>query len=416
MKKILVIFGLLIFFVAHNIHPQEIDLIDWDIDSIDSLFDEQWPESEQESSDADTPSVLSAVKKRGLVASASYEFQGVLAPGWNLRPWEFDGTEEFKWGQGIKMTSSITLDAQFSEVFRAITTLSYGIPGFYFSLGDFFFDYNISNTVFLRAGKYEHTWGISGFTNLLARVPDGIAGGPSYVVKADIPIGVGGIQLLALTRVNIAGGVIPTRSGIGFGGKYNLAFRWVDLDTGIFYQEFMATRGFISLKTTVFDTELYNEWLVAVNTHLDNETSFAVNLGWGRDFFDGKITAGGEFFFNGEGTTYFYRPETNIRDAETVPFAESFSMSFNFLYRFDGLGDPRFFVTVNYLPSQMSAQLVPGFRITPLSYIEIYLAVPMALGSRDGYYYNHTSDTLNRPFSIMLYITLSGSVQAGYYY
>jgi hypothetical protein len=416
MKKLFAFLYLLIFIFAHNIQAQETGLIDWDIDSFDSIFDEPWPESAQEQeNEENAPSVLDSVKKRGLVASVSYEFQGSIAPGWNMRPWEFNGDEVFSWGQGVKMNSSITLDARLSENFRVITTLGYSIPGFYFTLGDFFFDYNFFNTVFFRAGKYEHTWGISGFTNLLARVPDGSSGGPSYVLKADIPIGVGGIQALALTRADVAGGVVPTKSDIGFGGKYNLAFRSLDLDTGVFYQDNMPLRGFLSFKTTIFDTELYNEWLLAVNTHADNETSFAVNLGWGRDFFDGKVTAGGEFFFNGEGTTYFFRPETSLRDAETVPFTELFSMSFSILYRFSALGDPRFFVSVSYLPSQASAQLIPGFRITPISNIEVYLAVPMALGSKDSYYYNHTADVINRPFSVMLYVTLSDSVQAGSY-
>jgi len=405
----------LIFVFAHNVAAQ--DMLDLDIDSLDSLFEESLPEPEQ-AEEASSSTVFGDVKKRGLFFSASYEFIGGIAPGWDQRPWEFDGEEEFSWGPGIKMLSGITIDARLSEAFRVITTLNYSIPGFDLILGDFFFDYNFLNRVFLRAGKYEHSWGISGFTNLLARIPenakDGSVYGPSYIIKADIPIGVGGIQLLALTRSDIAHSKLPTKSDIGYGGKYNLALRWADFDMGIFYQDNMALRGFLSAKTTLWNTEFYNEWLVAVNVHSDNAASFAVNLGWGRDFFNGKISMGGEFFYNGEGSSYFYKPQTSLRDAETIPFADLFGLSFNFFYRVSGYGNPRFFVSVNYLPAQASAQLIPGFRITPLSHIDVYLAVPMVFGSKDGYYYNHSSDLYNRPFSIMLLVTLSGDIRVGW--
>jgi len=290
---------------------------------------------------------------------------------------------------------------------------------FIFTLGDFFFDYNIYNRIYVRAGKYEHSWGISpnyGFTNLLSRVPSVGPNGSSYLVKADIPAGVGGIQALALTRTDIEKGDIPSRSEIGLGGKYNLALRWADFDLGAFYQDNMATRGIFSIKTTVLNTELYNEWLVAANTHTDNAVSFAFNLGFAKEFFGNKAEINGEVFYNGEGSSYFFTPKTDIKEAETNPFIEGINIALNMLYRFDGKGNPRFFTRILYAPMQESVRLVPGFRLSPLPHVETYLAVPMALGRKDGYYYRHTSDINNRPFSVMLYVTISGSVNAGYYY
>lgn len=358
------------------------------------------------------------VNRRGITFGASYEFQGGFAPGWNLAPWHFDGTEKRTWGQGVKMVSSLSINAQLSEVFKVYTSLGYSIPGFNFTLGDFFFDYNLFNRVFVRAGKYEHTWGISGFTNLLARVPDTGPSGPAYIVKADIPIGVGGFQALMLTRVNIAGGAVPEHwNDLALGGKYNIALRWVDLDMGIFFQRYMMpTRGFLSVKTTLLDTELYSEWLVAINTHTDNAASFAANIGFGRDFFGDKVTLGGEVFYNGEGNTYFFKPETSFTDAETVQFLNQFNIAFNFLYRIEGRGSPRIFAGVNFSTSENSYQVVPGFKFTPLSGIEVYFAVPMALGNIDGYYYRHNADPYNRPFSIMTLITFTGNVYASNFY
>jgi hypothetical protein len=405
------ILSILIFFSAFHITAQGIDgLLDIDFDSI---FDESYTSQDDAVSTAADISPVN-VNQRGITFGASYEFQGGLAPGWDIAPWHFDGTEKYSWGQGVKMVSSLSINAQLSDVFKVYTSLGYSIPSFYFSLGDFFFDYNFFNTVFMRAGKYEHTWGISGFTNLLARVPDVGPSGPSYIIKADIPIGVGGFQALALTRVNIAGGSYPQQwSDLAFGGKYNIALRWVDFDMGVFFQRYvMPTRGFLSIKTTLGKTELYNEWLLAVNTHTDNAVSFAASLGFGRDFFGDKVTLGGEVFYNGEGNTYFFKPETSFTDAETVQFLGNFNIAFNFIYRIDGRGSPRFFSSVNFSTVENSVQFVPGFKFTPFSDVEVYFAVPMALGNKDGYYYTHNADPYNRPFSIMMLVTFTGSVYA----
>jgi len=405
-------FFILIFFISFRIPAQETDnLLDADFDS---LFDDSFTSDSKESR---TPVNTAPVKvnRKGIIFGASYKFQGAFAPGWNLAPWHFDGTEERTWGQGVKMVSSLSINAQLSEVFKVYTSLGFNIPGFSFTLGDFFFDYNFFNKVFVRAGKYEQTWGHSDFTNLLARVPDAGPFGPSYIAKADIPIGVGGFQALALTRVNIAGGAVPEHMNeLAFGAKYNVALRWIDIDMGAFYQSYvMPTRGFLSLKTTLGKTELYNEWLLAVNTHTDNAVSFAGNIGAARDFFGNKLTLGGEVFYNGEGNTFFYKPETNFSEAEDkVDVLDQFLISFSFLYRIEGRGSPRLFTSVNFSTAENSFQVVPGFKFTPLSNIEVYCAVPMALGSKDGYYYRHNADAYNRPFSITLLVTLSGSVYA----
>jgi hypothetical protein len=410
-----ILFLCFLFFTLFCLAAQDSSLLDVDIDA---LFDEPLPDEAAQEEKDNKSSVVSGLKKTGLYISAGYEFQGGIAPGW-------DDEWAFSWAPGVKLGSTVGLDAQISEVFRVRSVFKYYIPpykpSFVFTLGDFFFDYNVYDAVFVRAGKYEQSWGISpnfGFTNLLARVPDIGPYGTSYIAKADIPIGIGGIQVLALTRADIIGGNMPTRENVGFGGKFNLAFRWADFDLGAFYQKEMATRSIFTIKTTILDTELYNEWLLAVNTHSDNAASFAFNVGFAREFFGRKLELNGELFYNGEGYTYFYTPEEEFIQEETTPFMEGLNIAFNLLFRFSGRANPRFFTRLLYAPMQDSVRLIPGFRLSPLQHIDIYLAVPMALGNKDGYYYQHTADpsSYNRPFCIMFYITLKGAVQAAYYY
>jgi hypothetical protein len=144
--------------------------------------------------------------------------------------------------------------------------------------------------------------------------------------------------------------------------------------------------------------------------------SGAANIGFARDFFDGKLTANGELLFNAEENAYWYSPKTDIKEAETSPFIVGLSGALNLIYRIGGKGNPRFFTQILYAPMENSARFVPGFGLNPWSHIDFYVAMPMALGSRDGYYYIHTADVNNRPFSIMMLLSLGGAFQYGYYF
>ncbi|MDR1251131.1 MAG: hypothetical protein LBK62_03085 [Treponema sp.] len=400
----------------------EDESLDWDFDAV---FDEFPPDNATEENigdDSDGFMVSSLIRRRGFTFEAAYGFSGGIAPGWNEAPW-FSGDRVFTFSPGVKMKASLGLDVQISEVFRVKNVVQFEIPKFSFSLGDFFFDYTLYNLVFVRGGKYGLTWGISPnyhFTNLLARVPPGSPGGESFILKAEIPIGVGGIQVLGQTRANLMGGVIPGREDIGLGGKYNLALRWADIDLGAYYQKGMPPRSFLSIKTTIGRTELYHEWMVAFNFENASQTSAAANIGFARDFFDSRLTVNGELLFNAEENAWWYNPETDIRDAYTSPFIDGLSGALNLLYRIGGWGNPRVFAQLLYAPMEYSAQFVPGFRLNPWSHIEFYAALPMALGSRDGYYYTHTFITDNqnrlRPFSLILLLSLNGSFQYGRYF
>jgi hypothetical protein len=195
------------------------------------------------------------------------------------------------------------------------------------------------------------------------------------------------------------------------------------MDLGAFHQEGMPLRTFLSLKTTVKSTELYSEGLLALDVYDPPGMSGAVSLGFSQDFFDGKFTANAEIFYNAEKGTRWYRPETTLREEETPLFIDGLNGALNLRYRFGGKGNPRAFVQTRYAPQQDSGQLVPGFTLNPWPHIELYFAVPMALGSKDGHYYKNTvrmdtRETPHRPlpFGVMLLVTLRGGIQLAHYY
>jgi hypothetical protein len=426
------------FIVILSVRAQ--NSLDWDIDTI---FDEQESSPEEAVAETNTKTntdtktntktptenvtVKQLIQRRGMQFTSGYRFDLGLAPGWYLSPWEEEWKrEDYYLDRAIKMRGTFGIDAQISESFRAKSDVYFDIPGFAFILGDFFFDYKIFDTVFLRGGKYNLSWGISPnyhFTNLLARIPKGGSARDSFIFKADVPIDRGGLQLLALTRFNLMYSYeMPKLEDFGFGGKYNLALRQVDLNFGIFYQEGMVMRGFLSAKTTLWKTELYSEALFAIDIHETSNLSGAWNIGFGRDFFNRKFSANGELFYNAEQDTYWYHPETNLREAGTSPFIEGFNIALNLTYRPWNKGNPRLFWGLLYAPSQKSARLIPGFRVSPLNNIDFYFAVPMSVGDKDGYYFKNTYSTAVQnkhaplPFAVVFMITLSGRVQLAHYY
>jgi len=436
--KNIILFGILILLCLFPLAAQdEAGSLDWDIDTIFNIN----PEVETKDSTTSEPVVKTPpvaappaqapmlLKRRGITFDASFQFVGSVSPGYIDPPWFREDDDEFSWEQKIKLRADYTIDAQISQIFRVKSVLYFELPKFSMKLGDFFFDYTLYDSIFIRAGKYNLSWGISPnfeFTNLLARIPGGdyhkadayrnYYNGDSFIVRADVPVGIGGFQFLAISRANLLySDVMPGWLHIGYGAKYNLALRWADFDLGFLYHDYMPFRAFLSIKTTIGNTELYNEWL-AVDIQRPEDTSGALSIGFIHEFFNKKLRVNGEFFYNAEKGAEWYRPETIIREAETSPFVEGPNFALNLLYRFGGKGNPRVFIQSLYAPLDESARVTPGFRLTPWPNIDFYIAAPLDLGVQDGYYYTHPEDTTDtRHFRLVMLITIKGSARAAYY-
>jgi len=417
MKRLLfACIGILFFTV---LSAQEKNTLDWDIDDIFNKPEQESPNEEQEN-DKPAVSINKLIKQKGITFNASYEFLAGVAPGWREPLWSPEKDHDLYLDRYIKLNSSLTANAQIDDSLRILTVLSFEIPNFYIKLGDFFFDYNINDVVFLRGGKYSHSWGLASnftFTNLLARVPNENITGESFIFKADIPTGIGGFQLLTLTRYDLMGvnPELPELEDFAFGGKYNLALEWADFDTGLYYQENMPLRAFLSIKTTLWKTEFYSEGLAAINVYDPADASGAVSFGFVKELFKNKFILNGEIFYNFEKDSWIYNPETYIHDAHTTSFKDELYLALNLSYKFGGKVNPIFFTQMRYAPFEDSMQFIPGFKINPLSHVEVYLAAPMTFGPKDGYYYKntYTKDNKNNPlpFCVILLFKLSGNIQ-----
>jgi hypothetical protein len=410
-KKILFLF-LLVLCLGVAVYAQEEE--HWENWDIDSLFENPPENAGADPGETEEPEEPLLVNLRDkVILEASYEFAAGFAPGWSEAPW-YDEDGEFSYVLGVQMGALLSMDFQLLENFRVWNSFSFSVPDeSIFTIKEFYFDYNLNRVVFVRAGMYETSWGISPyfpFTNLPARIPDGSSGGQAYIGKVDIPIGIGGLEFLGMTRNNfLADSSSPSFNEIAYGMKYNLAFSGADIDAGVFYHKEMPLRFFMSLKTTVGNTELYTEALAVTPHETWEDVLFSANAGFVRDFFKGKLTASGEVFYNGERETSWWRTKTDVKEEEAVDMIEGFNTALGLIFR-PGVIGMRIFCQALYSFEEHSTQLVPGISIKPGNLVTASLMVPMALGSRSSKgYYRHNADKKDRPFSIMFVVTFGGS-------
>ena len=377
--------------------------------NIDSFFNDANVEEIKE------PDIKTIDLRGRVILEAAYGFIAAFSPGWSEVPW-YNGNDkrEYSYLLGARMEALLSLDLSLTEALRVHNAFYFSVPdNSIFSIYEFYFDYNIQNRAFLQAGLYEIAWGISRFypfTNLPALVPNNQGNpGNAYIGRLKIPIGIGGLEILGMTRSGyMEDKSSPTFKEFAFGMKYNFAYQSADIDAGLLYHKELPLRSFVSLKTTVKDTELYSEGLVSVSQEKGHKTCFSGNFGIARDFFNGKLTVSGEVFYNGESDSAWWRQKTEALEESVVDLYKGLNGALAFIIR-PGIIGMRIFAQALYTYEENSVWLVPGISIKPGG-INITLSVPMALGERRAYYRNNTDED-NRPFSIILGVSFNGKLR-----
>jgi hypothetical protein len=396
--------------------------------------------------------VTGALQSRGFTFDVNYNFLAGYSPGWAENPlyWENhkDDTvdaagnkrteDPFTQVIAAKMVSSFSFDFRVSPAFRVRQVFQLAYPDYKLETVQFFADYNLYDTVFFRVGRHTVNWGVSRnfpFANLPVLLPlEDVNGKPlttvtdaySYAVKIDIPIGIGGLQLLALTRAAfMEKPASPKLEEFGYGLKYNLAFDLLDMDIGAYYHRSMPGRSFLSLKSTLpSGTEIYSEGVVAFSSTEAMEVNrpqywdkreYSFAIGFYDDFFDRKLSLNLEYFFNGERNSRWLQPETTFQEEDVYDLLYGHNGAVNIIFKPGGSWNPRFFVQCLYGLKDKTTQLVPGVRFAPDSNFNVYLGFPMALGSREGLYYRQNADEKNRPFSIVLAVSFGGNYRLSHY-
>ena len=452
MKRLILLSLVFTMAIVVSLPAQENHLPEWDFGT---LFDEPLlPPAEQEPT-VEVPiiTVVDLLRLRGFTLTIASTFRAGIAPGFHESPWRWDSfadREHYFLERVFLMRTQFTVDSQINANLRFRSRVFFEIPNFGFRFGDMWFDYNFHDRVFVRGGIFNMAWGISRnfhFANLLAYIPPDLPAQAAtinrpavtaaqartfnrdpFIFRADIPFGVGGFQLLALTRAPLTGNIKATgitMDDIAYGGRYSVAFREIDLSMGMLNQNGMPFRLFMSASTSFWDTDWYTEGVLAISD-TQPRLSSAMNLGFTRviDFF-GSLSINGELFINGLEETRFRQPGTALlEDGYVTSFIRGLNIALNLHYRFPDRGrNPQLILQWRHAPFENTGRLVPSFRINPWPNIVLDFAMPMALGSRHGYYHQHTvrmdtidPDRRNIPFSLMMLVTISGNVRLDHRY
>jgi hypothetical protein len=430
-KNIIVGAAALLLFLAPVTLDADDNLIDSDFDEIFSGNNESGELNDDKNTNL-TPfgPLQDFISGIGFGVDTSYSMVGGYLPGWTEAPWYFESYGESHEHLtnliGTKMSASIGLDIQPSRYLRVRQSFTFAIPSPVLTIKEFFFDYNFRDKFFIKAGKYDIVWGVSPnfpFANLLARIPLDIENpGDPYLAKLNIPVGVGGFEFVLLTRPGYIDTENPRIEDFGAGIKYNLALRSFDMDIGLFYFELMPLRGFMSVKTTLFKNfEVYSDSMINIfyNKQIEqwHDFGFSSSIGFVNTFFNDKLRVNMEVYYDGEGDAASLRRNDLLNDEpDDFRLFSGFNGAFNVSFKPGGIGRMHIFFGLLYAFEKRSGQVVPGIAFDPVDHVELYIAVPMAVGTRDrNSYYYHNADTNNRPFSIVLAIKINGSYKYGHF-
>ncbi|MDR1363033.1 MAG: hypothetical protein LBJ35_03165 [Spirochaetaceae bacterium] len=418
--------ALVLFFFAPIALAADDSLIDSDFENLFGETDDGGTTDGEQNTAITYNRLQDFIMSTGFGIDTSYQIIGGYLPGWSEAPWYFENTEDSINTLvnliGAKMSATIGLDIQPSRYLLVRQSFSFSIPSPALSIKEFFFDYNFKDKFFVKAGKFDAVWGVSPnfpFANLLARIPLDIDNpGDPYLAKLSVPIGIGGLDFIMLTRPAYIDMQNPRLENFGEGIKYNLAFQNYDLDIGFFYFERIPFRGFISMKTTLFkNVEFYTEAMVNVASENWDEFGFSGSAGFLMDFFDEKLIINTELYYNGEGDSATLRRNNLLNDEpEDFRLFNGFNSALNISFKPGSIDKLHIVLSFLYAFEKNSAQIIPAIAFEPADHIELYLGVPMAAGSRDeNSYYRHNADTNNRPFSIIMAVKIKGGYKYGHF-
>ena len=434
-KKYLVLFFVLLYTAAFS---QE-ELLDKDVDA---LFDDTGDgESSGKKKEADNdiysintsenPAVY--MLRPGFGIDASYSVGLGIFPGFSETPWNFNTPGKFDQNYerfdviiGASMSATLGLTIQPSSMLRVRQTVKFEIPAnkaseIPISFQEFFLDYNLLNVVYFRAGKFDIHWGTSPnfpYTDLLSRLPASIESpGDAYTVRAEVPVGIGGIQFIMMARRGLIADIKkPKAEEFGYGAKFNLAIPFIDVDLGMLYHKQMPLRFFMSVNKTLFSSwEIYAEGMASYEydnqQEIWNNFLFSYNVGFIQDFFKRRLKINAELYYNAESAGYAVtKNKIKTDEDEKTLLLSNFNTALNVSFNPGIFFNTTFFASFLYSMALNSGQIVPGIRMEPIRHLKIFLTLQMAIGSRDNdysYYYTNT-DTANRPFAVSLIVILNG--------
>jgi hypothetical protein len=379
----------------------------------------------------------------GFTFGASYTIGAFVAPGWkrmDVRKQDMHSEDNFSWWPGIVMNADVYFDIQLSDIFRIRQSITFNVLGTSFTISEFFFDYNPGQHFFIRAGKFNATWGQSRnypVANLIGRVPASNEPFAPVYARVSIPVGIGGFELVASGRYMSFTTLETTGDRVGLGLKYNAAANNIDADIGIFYQKYMPLRAFVSFKSTLFGSwECYAEGLVVFRPDLITGTEifswddvvfdsitlkdnffFSGNIGFIQTFINDRLRVNAEVFYSGEkDSTVLVKQQQLLpgdEEEEAIVLSDSLNIALNIQYKTGIFFDLAIGLQFRWSLMHDEGMITPSITIAPAKHLRIGFAMPYI--TKPGSTKFSNPDDSKRQFSIMLMANLGGNYHFAHY-
>lgn len=440
LRAILIVLALTLAPATHL--PAQDDPPAVDADSIDDLFgtedDEDSsgdaePDAPDSSGDsaADDPAATGTVldellEPEPLAVAADLRVAAGYSGGWS------DGFRAYDQLPVITLASGLDLSLTFSSILKLTQSVRVAWPAYELEVNELVVDYTPADALFVTAGLTRVVWGRSPtfpHANLPQRraanplTPAGTTG--ALVVRARVPVGIGGVELLVQNKAEYQQAPsTPRVERIAAGLAYNLAVERFDLDAGAYYQRGLPGRAFVAAATTVTDWfELYGEATVAddrlradptgpeaagdgevelapgVRVY-DNNPDYAASAGAVFSLADGLADLNVEYFYNGE------ESEGAVAGSR-FPLLWGHNAALN--VDTDFRGSPlRLRAGVRYNASLVSGVLAPRLTYRPGAHVAIDALGAYIWGDPEAGYAAANPDPLDRALLFALTVTVSG--------
>ena len=348
-------------------------------------------------------------------------FTGGYSPGWTeplgTGGGEYDDLPVVELSSGIDLLLTISPALSISQKYR------FEYPDYDFEIAELALDYTLRDAAFLTFGLTRVAWGRSPsfpFANLPGREAPAPLGPDedenTIVARAVIPIGIGGIELLAQNRSAYQADIdAPRADRVGVGAKYNWARERLDLDIGGYYQAGMPGRLFVSGQTTATDwLEVYAEALYAddrlraddtvpESAEADNNPDFAAAAGVVVGLFENSLDLNAEYFYNGEELT-------GEVDGGWFPLFHGHNAALNLDYRIPE-SPLRLRAAYRYNETFGSSVFAPRLTIEAARHLTVDLAAGLLWGPADAGHRAENPDDNDRPAFAAVTFTLHGGIE-----
>jgi hypothetical protein len=385
---------------------------------VDSLFTDD--NADTTTAEPKEPDILSDLLPTGFTLGADVSLITGYSPGLNYLPGDVADLSQIAYADMaiFDMAASLSFDVRFTPDLKLFSRLSACLPDFRAEIQELFCDFNVQKAVFIRMGRHSLTWGISPnypFTNLLGFVPipqdQNTDAADSIACKINIPLGVGGIDLVAFSRTSLWDAPDqPTVDEIGIGSRFNLALPNFDFSIGGYYHKDLPLRFYYSLKTTLFGTvETYTEGQATTNLLSLTDPSVATwylsaNLGVYFDLFAKALKVNAEYYYCGETS------DLTQKGASFTLFP-GHNLALNTSWSLAG-GQVKLLFQGKYNISQNSGYMIPAATLDVIPNVTFSLAVPFIVGPITGGYFvqNVVSGSDNRRICLILAVIVKASI------